>query len=132
MWTDSVPADTDVLLTHGPPKGHLDLAGKGCKYLLKEIWRKRPRLIVFGHIHEGHGQEDMNYDAIQTAYDGVMLGEKGLPSVLYMATQMGVQHLRRMLLLPGVKAGSECTTLVNAAVVSGPHNEQQPAVILKC
>ncbi|MCE9584539.1 MAG: metallophosphatase domain-containing protein [Planctomycetes bacterium] len=55
-----IPADTDVLLTHGPPRGILDrtMSGDevGCDALAAEVGsRVRPRLHVFGHIHEAYG-----------------------------------------------------------------------------
>jgi predicted phosphohydrolase len=56
---DLVPAGVDVLVTHGPPAGHGDrtLGGTavGCADLLDAVRRIRPRLHVFGHIHEGYG-----------------------------------------------------------------------------
>jgi Icc-related predicted phosphoesterase len=56
---DLVPAGVDVLVTHGPPAGHGDrvVAGDevGCADLLDAIHRVKPRVNVFGHIHEGHG-----------------------------------------------------------------------------
>ena len=57
---DLIPTGTDVLLTHGPPLGHGDRTTsghpEGCADLLEAIRRVRPRLHVFGHIHEGYGQ----------------------------------------------------------------------------
>jgi len=53
-----------VLITHGPPHGFLDLVpcdraeayeNTGCEELLLAVVRVRPRLHVFGHIHEGYG-----------------------------------------------------------------------------
>jgi predicted phosphohydrolase len=59
---DLIPPDVDVLLTHGPPRGILDVtdAGEpvGCDDLLDAVRRVRPRLHVFGHIHEGYGRVD--------------------------------------------------------------------------
>lgn len=53
-WSDTVPADTDVLVTHTPPKHHLDLpAALGCEHLLREVWRVQPAVHVFGHVHAG-------------------------------------------------------------------------------
>lgn len=57
---DAIPTDTDVLLTHGPPLGRGDycLTGvrAGCVDLLHQIQtRIRPRIHLFGHIHEGYG-----------------------------------------------------------------------------
>ena len=59
VW-DRIPEGTDVLLTHGPPRGHGDRTTsgneEGCSDLLDAVRRVRPRLHVFGHIHEGYGQ----------------------------------------------------------------------------
>ena len=53
-WSDTVPPGIDVLVTHTPPKYHLDLpAALGCEHLLAEVWRVQPRLHVFGHVHAG-------------------------------------------------------------------------------
>ncbi|KAJ5678777.1 hypothetical protein N7462_007021 [Penicillium macrosclerotiorum] len=51
----------DIMLTHGPPAGVLDRVGRdpethvGCRHLLRAAERSRPRLYLFGHIHEGWG-----------------------------------------------------------------------------
>lgn len=54
-----IPADTDVLITHGPPFGYGDQTARGekvgCQDLLQVVERLKPRLHVFGHIHEGYG-----------------------------------------------------------------------------
>jgi predicted phosphohydrolase len=54
-----VPAGVDVLVTHGPPHGVLDrtFVGErvGCEELSRALERIRPRLHLFGHIHEAHG-----------------------------------------------------------------------------
>lgn len=55
-----VPADTDVLLTHGPPHGVRDRIwlGRrvGCEALAAELsQRLHPKLHVCGHIHEAAG-----------------------------------------------------------------------------
>jgi len=54
-----IPDDTDVLVTHGPPMGVLDKTSRGepvgCEALRDRIAQVRPRLHVFGHIHEAYG-----------------------------------------------------------------------------
>lgn len=54
-----IPDDTDVLVTHGPPAGVLDLTKRGdrtgCVDLLDRVRAVRPKLHVFGHIHEAAG-----------------------------------------------------------------------------
>jgi hypothetical protein len=50
----------DIMMTHGPPKGILDMVvhgSVGCDALLRAVSRARPRLYCFGHIHEGYGAE---------------------------------------------------------------------------
>ncbi|KAF7291929.1 Metallophos domain-containing protein [Mycena indigotica] len=51
--------ETDILMTHGPPHGILDQtthnAFAGCPALTSRIISLRPRLHVFGHIHESRG-----------------------------------------------------------------------------
>ncbi|CAL1699956.1 unnamed protein product [Somion occarium] len=50
---------SDIILTHGPPFGIFDrvTAGDrvGCEALADRLVELRPRLHVFGHIHEDHG-----------------------------------------------------------------------------
>jgi predicted phosphodiesterase len=56
---DLIPAGIDVLVTHGPPHGILDHTAMGedvgCEELASAVLRVRPRLHVFGHIHEAYG-----------------------------------------------------------------------------
>jgi Icc-related predicted phosphoesterase len=71
---DLIPDDTEILVTHGPPYGILDsverLAGQwfgedvavevehtGREELRAAVLRIRPRLNVFGHIHERYGTD---------------------------------------------------------------------------
>jgi len=57
-----IPDGTDVLITHGPPAGILDRTMDGdvagCEDLLRHVERVRPKVHVFGHIHEGYGMVD--------------------------------------------------------------------------
>jgi predicted phosphohydrolase len=54
-----IPDGVDVLVTHGPPHGTRDRVEDGglvgCEELGRALARVRPRLHVFGHIHEGYG-----------------------------------------------------------------------------
>ena len=62
MW-DLIPDDTDILVTHGPPYGILDYVGgdnQGCLDLLHAVRRVKPKLHIFGHIHEGYGQTEID------------------------------------------------------------------------
>jgi Icc-related predicted phosphoesterase len=68
---DLIPNKTDVLITHGPPYGLLDLVEKegsinqgehvGCEALFDAVIRVSPKIHCFGHIHSEHG-EDFRHD----------------------------------------------------------------------
>jgi Icc-related predicted phosphoesterase len=57
---EAVPAGIDILVTHTPPLGIGDRTGSGlqvgCADLLDAVGRIRPRLHVFGHVHEAFGE----------------------------------------------------------------------------
>ncbi len=60
-YWERIPEDTDILITHGPPKGYLDKVLRdgnqvGCEDLLAFVLKIKPQYHVFGHIHEGYGQ----------------------------------------------------------------------------
>jgi hypothetical protein len=57
----AIPIDTDILITHGPVFGKLDVvAGRkdhlGCEVLAEHINTVcRPKIHICGHIHSGYG-----------------------------------------------------------------------------
>jgi Icc-related predicted phosphoesterase len=58
----NIPDDVDVLLSHGPPYQILDLCydgtEAGCPILYDEIFNRiKPKMVVFGHIHEAAGHK---------------------------------------------------------------------------
>ncbi|KAI4209066.1 MAG: hypothetical protein LQ351_007962 [Letrouitia transgressa] len=65
MW-DSVPLDTDIVITHTPPRFHCDESkdqgATGCESLRETLWRVRPPLAICGHVHEGRGVERVVWD----------------------------------------------------------------------
>ncbi|EGO59178.1 hypothetical protein NEUTE1DRAFT_40599 [Neurospora tetrasperma FGSC 2508] len=77
-WTNRIPVETDILITHTPPRHHLDL-GLGCAGLLAELWRVKPKLHVFGHVHWGAGREAVYYDECQRAYESLMARGADVP-----------------------------------------------------
>lgn len=62
-----IPKDTDVVITHGPPFGIMDSVERfayhdyteidncGSRGLLNRIIEVKPKLHVYGHIHQGYG-----------------------------------------------------------------------------
>jgi len=65
IW-DKIPLDSDIVVTHTPPKYHCDEAKErratGCEGLRNALWRIRPRLAICGHVHEGRGVERVRWD----------------------------------------------------------------------
>ncbi|RMJ17438.1 hypothetical protein CDV36_002860 [Fusarium kuroshium] len=127
----SLDTKPDIIITHGPPKHHLDARDfhrAGCPYLAEEIAQIRPRLVVFGHIHVCYGREDVVLDSVQRAYEEVMTGWAGWMTVSWMAMLVLWAKLKRLVLPNRVQ---EATVFVNASVVSGPKNEltNEPIVV---
>ena len=58
VW-DKIPADTDILITHGPPNGILD-NGIGDEELLKVINKIKPTIHCFGNEHGQNGFKTFN------------------------------------------------------------------------
>jgi hypothetical protein len=65
IW-DRIPLDSDIVVTHTPPKYHCDETKErraaGCEALRMALWRIRPRLAICGHVHEGRGAERIRWD----------------------------------------------------------------------
>lgn len=62
-----IPIDTDVLITHGPPSGILDLARDGDRIgdpalTSTVMYSIMPRVHIFGHCHEGYGRFPFIYN----------------------------------------------------------------------
>jgi hypothetical protein len=64
---DAIPVGIDILVSHQPPHGHGDqspddrsgtILHLGSRQLLAAIERVRPKVVICGHIHEGHGRYD--------------------------------------------------------------------------
>jgi len=66
----SIPADTDIVVTHGPPYGILDrepgsIHRQGCTELRLAVMRLQPRLHIFGHVHSGYrGRPEQDDDYV--------------------------------------------------------------------
>ncbi len=67
-----IPDDTDVLITHTPPFGILDMPRSrstncGCPHLLKRVEEVRPRYHFFGHNHASAGVHEAEYTTFVNA-----------------------------------------------------------------
>lgn len=79
---EAIPTNTDILITHSPPYMIMDYAHMGSKEhcgspsLYQEVVKRiKPKVHVFGHIHEGYGVKEMdnikfvNASVLNGAYD---------------------------------------------------------------
>ena len=81
-YWQQIPTGLDILLTHGPPQGVLDLTTRGddagCADLRNRVLLTKPRFHLFGHIHEAYGQtvlgetECYNGSVVDEYYNVVM------------------------------------------------------------
>lgn len=66
-----IPEDTDILVTHSPVYSYLDYTAKernvGSQSLLCRTTIIKPKLHVFGHVHEGYGMEK------RAGFDGIVV-----------------------------------------------------------
>ena len=114
VWKESIPDDTDIVVTHGPPALYRDTATNkhnGCPHLLQELQRVRPTLAVFGHIHCGRGISHIVFDKVQCMYDRMKLGQVSMLAVVQIITA----YLKRACGISRDKG--QTTTLVNAAIM---------------
>ena len=84
-----IPLDTDVLITHGPPKGILDRneaerGGEscGCELLAQRLELVKPKLHVFGHIHEARGSYVSPYGTTHINASNFYKGELNPPIII--------------------------------------------------
>jgi hypothetical protein len=117
VWTGSVPDGIDMLITHGPTLGHLDLQKLGCANLLRTLWRVQPRLHVFGHIHEGSGTDWLLFNGLQAAYEHTVAAGGGIQNLFLTAWELVKAYLR-----PAVEANC---LLVNASIVGGLRDDER-------
>ncbi|KAH8732167.1 Metallo-dependent phosphatase-like protein [Phaeosphaeriaceae sp. PMI808] len=127
-WSETVPEDTDILVTHTPPKYHLDLSlprGLGCEHLLAEVRRVKPVLHVFGHVHWGAGQAVVWWDKAHDAYtQGMTVQSKwthGLlnPQLWWSIVRVVYRGIRELLWDRVWGGQSSNTIMVNAAQMHG-------------
>ncbi|RXW16354.1 hypothetical protein EST38_g9499 [Candolleomyces aberdarensis] len=114
IWSQIPPA-TDILVTHGPPFGHLSFKS-GCYALLMAVWHVRPRLHVFGHIHAGRGIEVVPWNGAQGAYEDICAGRVGFLGALLKLLVLGWSRVWTQWFAVDL---ADATIMVNAASVSG-------------
>ena len=61
---EKIPQDTDILITHGPVFGILDLTNRnervGCEDLYNKVMEIKPKVHACGHIHYSYAMKEMD------------------------------------------------------------------------
>ena len=61
---EKIPQDTDILITHGPSLGILDITNiserVGCEDLYKRVMEINPKVHACGHIHSSYGMKEID------------------------------------------------------------------------
>jgi Icc-related predicted phosphoesterase len=78
VWS-GVPDETDILVTHGPPRMKLDRAFSpdpsgsfihvGCKHLKNRVDQVKPQHHIFGHIHNNQDAKLYNMGTVKLPED---------------------------------------------------------------
>lgn len=123
LWS-KIPLQTDILITHGPPSYYLDIKGSGCPALLQALWRIRPQLHVFGHIHAARGVEDVFWTPYQKIYEKSC--EEGGGFMNLVSLLVHIIHY----FLKGGHSDHRETVLVNASIVGGYRDELRRGAIV--
>lgn len=127
-WSETVPEDTDILITHTPPKFHMDLSlpsELGCEHLAREVKRVKPTLHVYGHVHWGAGQEVVWWEGCHDAYEKGMRVRprwfRGLlsPSIWWNTLRVVYRGLRELIWDKVWGGRGPSTIMVNAAQMRG-------------
>ncbi|OQE43372.1 hypothetical protein PENCOP_c003G02458 [Penicillium coprophilum] len=121
IWASSVPDGIDILITRSPPLAHLDLLKLGCAHLLRTLWRVKPLLHVFGHVHEGAGTDWMMFDGLQHAYERTVTAGGGVKNLL-----RTLWEFAKACFCPPMDAQR---LLVNPAIVGGLRDEERRQAI---
>ncbi|KAL5357252.1 Metallo-dependent phosphatase [Aspergillus floccosus] len=149
-WEGNIPQGTDILVTHTPPKYHLDWyygTPEGCPWLLQELWKVRPLLHVFGHVHTSYGTERVFWNDTEVRWENFCSDLLGLssqdqhtalmdnlqPRLWVGAVTVILSGVRSLLgtLFSTSRAGAHSTLMVNAACMSegGQRLEKKPHLI---
>jgi Icc-related predicted phosphoesterase len=75
---NNIPENIDILITHGPAWGHLDVVpyghlSVGCELLRERVDVIKPKIHVFGHIHSGYGY---HFDGTTHYFNASVLNER--------------------------------------------------------
>ncbi|PGH34161.1 hypothetical protein GX50_03030 [[Emmonsia] crescens] len=113
-----MPANTDILITHVPTKGHLDLDSSDGEFLMNKLWRLQRKPILHGHIHAAYDVEQVRLDRALRAFDDMAICNEKLMQLLCL-----FHVCLCWMVVP--KRTARSTWLVNAAIVGGFRDDER-------
>lgn len=92
-----IPENTNVLITHGPPYGILDVVfypdgvpkeRVGCWNLKEKVKQIKPDIHIFGHLHDCHGEVHENGTSYYNVAicDDMYMPSNPVTSILYVSS----------------------------------------------
>lgn len=114
--TAGVHPSIDIMVTHGPPWGILDTTldarPVGCEHLRRAVFRSRPLLHCFGHIHEASGTARIDWSHSGGEDTRVKLGHN-----VSQDTAKSSEQRFSYLDMTGVSHG-QATRFINASIMN--------------
>ena len=81
-WS-AIPPDTDLLLVHGPPAGHVDMTSRagrvGCQDLLEAVHQRSISVVVSGHLHSAYGTDADEVRKVRPRLDHLIISPCRIP-----------------------------------------------------
>lgn len=119
----------DVMMTHGPPIGILDVVrsgeGVGCQHLLRAARRCKPLLHCFGHIHEAWGAQRVTWKEGDKLDVGTEEHIQNVDAIQVDGGRMHAEGAARVDICHGAESAVEFgkqTLMVNASIMTVSYN----------
>jgi predicted phosphohydrolase len=128
LW-EKIPEDTDILVTHGPPKNYGDQDGTGDGLLLDKIKEVKPKYHIFGHNHLQHGA----YQIFHSNYSSNDLFFKSTNTITTTTTKPSMMTKKKLKAM--IEEGSNSkpkpskTFFINAASLGMFYLPYHPAIV---
>ena len=141
LWSE-IPPDTDVVVTHTPPYGHLDsrIIGygnsgrgelehdhhQGCKVLRETLgWDVRPSLAVCGHVHESRGYERIQWQQQLSGKNSTVEKGTGVSNINQWVKKKKKKKLL-FFILPAQHSSSAAATESSLSIPTKPNSKPKP------
>jgi len=131
-----IPQGVDIVMTHGPAANHLDLCARdgnraGCEHLWRALERVKPRLHCCGHIHEGYGVEQVQWDDEKRKAKVHDTRTLSMTRVYDNGTSYDATELITSAAQAGKARSSKSTILVNASILDERYKPTHSPILVR-